>query len=137
MTKETQPCQKMLMMTSYWKIVMPFLFFWFTANLEQSKSWILEAWSVRHTFINCNLLSYKNWNQNYKISNTAFILLLWVKVLFFKQMLILQKKNQKTKADISKLVLVLKGIFSETRYVCVLKYQIRVNCSRKMNMKQW
>ena len=56
-------------------------------------------------------------------------------------MLILQKKKKKKKkkkkADNSKLVLVLKGIFSETRYVCVLKYQIRVNYSRKMNIKQW
>ena len=37
--------------------------------------------------INSNLLSYKNWKQNYKISNTAPTLYLWVKVVF------LPKKN--------------------------------------------
>ena len=35
-----------------------------------------------YIFINSNLLSHKNWKQNYKISNTALTLLLWVKVLF-------------------------------------------------------
>ena len=34
-------------------------------------------------FSNSNLLSYKNWKQNIKISNTALTLLLWVKVLFW------------------------------------------------------
>ena len=33
-------------------------------------------------FSNNNFLSYKNWKQNLKISNTALTLLLWVKVLF-------------------------------------------------------
>ena len=33
-------------------------------------------------FINSNLLSYENWRQNKKVSNTALTLLLWVKVLF-------------------------------------------------------
>ena len=33
------------------------------------------------TFINSSFLSYKNWEQNWKISNTALTLLLWVKVL--------------------------------------------------------
>ena len=64
--------------------------------------------------INSNLLSYKNWKQNKKISNTSLILLLWVKVL------LLTKKS----ADISKIrrVLVLKSIFSKTRYRCILTY---------------
>ena len=35
-----------------------------------------------YIFNNSNLLSCKNWKQNYKISNTALTLLLWVKVLF-------------------------------------------------------
>ena len=46
-----------------------------------------------YIFINSNLLSYKNWQQNLKISNTALILLLWVKVLFLtKYTSFLQKK---------------------------------------------
>ena len=32
--------------------------------------------------INVNLLSYKKWKQEWKISNTGLILLPWVKVLF-------------------------------------------------------
>ena len=51
-------------------------------------------------FINSNLLFYKNWIKNYKISNTALAptqllstLLLWVKVQFFpKSADFLQKK---------------------------------------------
>ena len=35
-----------------------------------------------YIFSNSNRLSCKNWKQNYKISNTALTLLLWVKVLF-------------------------------------------------------
>ena len=35
-----------------------------------------------YVFSNSNLVSYKNWKQNLKISNTALTLLLWVKVLF-------------------------------------------------------
>ena len=36
-----------------------------------------------YVFSNSNLLSYKNWKQNWKISNTALTILLWVKVLFW------------------------------------------------------
>ena len=36
-----------------------------------------------YIFINSKLLSYENWKQNLKISNTAVTLLLWVKALFF------------------------------------------------------
>ena len=67
--------------------------------------------------INSNFLSYKTWNQNQKISYTALILLLWVKV-----MVIFLQKN----ANISKIkgILVLESILSKTTYVCVLTYQI-------------
>ena len=33
-----------------------------------------------YVFINNNLLSYKNWKENWKISNTGLTLLLWAKV---------------------------------------------------------
>ena len=69
-----------------------------------------------YIFINNNLLSYKNWKQNYKISNTALILLHWVKVLFLpKNADFLQKK--KKKAGKIKGVLVVKGMY-------VLTYQV-------------
>ena len=35
-----------------------------------------------YIFINSNLSSYKNRKQNQKISNTAFTLLFWVKLLY-------------------------------------------------------
>ena len=75
-----------------------------------------------YIFVSRNLLSYKNWKQNYKIFNTTLTLLLWVKVLFLPKNAEFLQKN----ADISKVkrALVLKGIFSETTYVCVLMYQI-------------
>ena len=48
-----------------------------------------------YIFINSNLLFYKIWKQNYKISNTALTLLLWVPFLlkyhFCPKMLFLQK----------------------------------------------
>ena len=33
-----------------------------------------------YVFINNNLLSYKNWKENWKISNTGLTLLLWAMV---------------------------------------------------------
>ena len=77
-----------------------------------------------YIYIKSNFLFYKNWRQNKKISNTAVTLLLWVKVLvlFLLKSAIFFSKN----ADISKIKrdLVLKGIFCDTTYVCVLTYQI-------------
>ena len=52
-----------------------------------------------YVFINSNLLSYKNWKQNQKISNTTLTLLLWVKVQFSLKNADFLQKN----ADISKL----------------------------------
>ena len=56
--------------------------FWFMANLEQSGHRIPDAQSVKHIFINSNLLSYKNLKTELKISNTALTTILWVKLLF-------------------------------------------------------
>ena len=74
--------------------------------------------------INNNLLSYKTWKQKLKIFNIAFILLLWVKVLFLPKNVDFFEKN----ADISKIkeVLVLKDIFF-WNYICVslhTKFQV-------------
>ena len=97
-------------------------FFNFMANLEQSGSRILDAVCKSYVFINSNILSYKNWKQNSKISNTFFTLLLWLKVLFLPKNAAFLQKN----ADISKIkgALVLTDIFSGTTYVCVLTCQI-------------
>ena len=75
-----------------------------------------------YIFINSNLSSFKNWKQNWNINNTAFTLWLWVKVLFLQKIADFFQEN----AGISKIkkALVLKGIFSETTYVCVLTCQI-------------
>ena len=75
-----------------------------------------------YIFIRNNLLSYKIWKQNWKISNIALTLLLWVKVLFSPKNAVLLQEN----ADIGKIkkALVLKAMLSETSYVCILRYQI-------------
>ena len=52
-----------------------------------------------YVFSNSNLLSYKNWKQNYKIFNAALTLLLWVQVLFWAKNAIFLQKN----AEISKI----------------------------------
>ena len=59
--------------------------------------------------INNNLLSYKTWKQKLKIFNIAFILLLWVKVVFLPKNADFFVKN----VDISKIkeILVLKDTF--------------------------
>ena len=66
---------------------------------------------------NSNPLFYKNWKQNYKICNTALILLFWVKVLFLQTNADFLQKS----ADISKVerILVPKDIFSKNKK-CVL-----------------
>ena len=56
---------------------------------------------------------------------TVLTLLLWVKVLFLWKNADFLQKN----ADISKIktALVLKGIFSKIKYVCLLTYQFQVS----------
>ena len=49
-----------------------------------------------YIFINNNFLSSKNWKQNWKESNTALTILLWVKVLFLLIKLIFGKKMVKS-----------------------------------------
>ena len=73
-----------------------------------------------YIFIKSNILSCKI-IKKIKISNTALILLVCVKVLFLQKTAGFLHKN----ADISKVkrVLVIKNIFSETKCVCVLTYQ--------------
>ena len=85
-------------------------------NLEQSRSGIPNALSVILIFLLIvTFYITKTESRTKNTSNTALILLLWVKVLF------LQKD-----AEISKIgrVLVLNVIFSETKYMCLLTYQI-------------
>ena len=76
-----------------------------------------------YIFINSNLLSYKNGKQ-LKNCNIALTLLLWVKVLFWSKNGDFLQEN----TGISKIkrVLVLKGMFSETKYMCVLTCQISI-----------
>ena len=75
-----------------------------------------------YIFIDSNLLSYKNWKQNKKISNTAILLLIWVKFLVLKKNAnFLQKIDEISKIREG---LVLEGILFETTYVCVFTYQM-------------
>ena len=52
-----------------------------------------------YIFGNSNLFSYKNWKQNWKISNTVLALLVWVKVFFWTKNPDFLQKNP----DISKI----------------------------------
>ena len=105
------PCQKSAMQLS---------FFQFLAILEQSGTRIPNAES--YVLINNNPLSYKNRKENQKVSNTAINYALSKGTSFAKKNPEFLEKN----ADISKIkeILVLKGIFSETNYGCVLTCQI-------------
>ena len=93
---------------------------------ECGATWKLDSGRITckiSIFINSKVLSYKNWKQNWNISNTVLTLLIWAKVLFLpKNAYFLQNK----KTEISKInrALIQKGIFSETTYVCVLMFQI-------------
>ena len=86
-------------MKSCQKIVTSLSFSGFLANLEQSVGRIPDTEPVKvNVFNKSNLLSYKIWKHNYKISNTALTLLLWVKVLFWtKNANFLQKDADITK----------------------------------------
>ena len=82
-------------------------------RIPESGSMDSKTYVFINIFISFSKLLYcKNWKQNWKVPKTALILLLWV---FFA-------KN----ADISKIkgILVLKGIFPETKYVCIDAYQM-------------
>ena len=63
---------------------MPLSFFKFLAIWNNPEAQLrTHGLCKTYIFINSNLLSYKNWKKNYKIFNTAPILVLWVKVLLF------------------------------------------------------
>ena len=70
-----------------------------------------------YIFVNSNPLSYKNWKQN-----SSHTTALRKGIIFGKKCWFFVKIN----ADISTIeeVMLLKGIFSETTYVCVVTYQI-------------
>ena len=61
-----------------------------------------------YIFINSNLLPYRSWKQNWKISNTALILLFWVKVLFLQKKcwFLPKKKPTKMMTEVSSIILI-------------------------------
>ena len=75
--------------------------------------WLGTVWKLdsrymfcsSYIFINYNLLSYKNRNENYKNSKTGFIILLWVKLLFLQKQcwFFAQKKKKKKMLTLAKL----------------------------------
>ena len=92
------------------------------ADLEKSRTQIPDVWFMILTFSLAATFYLTKRENKTKICNTALILLLSTRVLCFIKLMIFLQKN----VDISKInrVLVLKGIFSETKYSCVLTYQI-------------
>ena len=75
-----------------------------------------------YIFVNSSFWYCETWKQNKRTSNTASILLFWVKVLFLSKKSWFLAKN----ADTSKIkqIVVLKGICSKNKCVCELTYQI-------------
>ena len=88
-------------------------------DLEQSGSRILDVWSVKLTLSLTLIFCLTKTENRSSKSLTALIhtIALSKGTIFDKKMLSFCKSN----ADISKIkgVVVLKGIFSETAYVCV------------------
>ena len=85
-------------MSAYCDIIVFFLIYGQFVAIQKpdSKCMVYKT----YIFINSNLLSYKTWKQNYKISNIALILLLSkLKVLFLPKNADFLQKN----TDISKL----------------------------------
>ena len=70
-----------------------------------------------YNFLISILLSYINWKQNLKLSNTALTILVWVKILFLPKNCYFLLKNvgiSKIKTDF-----LLKGIFSEDSSIII------------------
>ena len=127
MTRETKQSQKNLTVTSCRKIVTSLPFFQFTANLEQSRSRILDVktYMLKLTFSSIATF-YLTKIENRAKRSLTLLLLLWVKVLFWPKNADFLQKN----AYISNIkeALVLTDVFSVTKYESVLTCQIRV-CS--------
>ena len=85
-------------------------------NLEQSRSRVLDVWFVKPTLL---LIIAFCLSKTGKLSSRAIALSKGT--LFAKNVLIFCKNNNIRKIEG---VLLLKGIFSETTYVCVLTYQV-------------
>ena len=102
------------------------IIFQFMANWEQSGSWILDAQSVKIKFLlKATFYLINTGNRTKKTSNTALTLLLRVKVSFLpKNSDFLQINTDFSKI---KMALVLIGIFSEAKYVCVLTTKFHVS----------
>ena len=69
-------------------------------------------------------MSYKNWKQNWKISNTALTLLFWVQVLFWPKRADFFPKKVLTLAKLRRFfykTCKIYVVFSETTYLCVFK----------------
>ena len=86
------------------------------ANLGQSRCQVLDVWFVKPTLL---LIIAFYLTETEKLSSRA--LALGKDTVFAKNMLIFCKNNNIRKIEE---VSVLKDIFSETTYVCVLTYQI-------------
>ena len=80
-------------------------------NLQASASQILDVWFIKLTFLLIVIFYLTKPEKRVKISNTASILLLWVKVPFLPENVdFLQKQKQNKTNSKIKGVLVLKGI---------------------------
>ena len=116
--KENTTTLKKITMTSCRQIVTSLSFFQFMANLEQSRSRSIKGtYSLIVTFY---FIKTENRQNSF---NTAFTLLLWVKVLFLTKNVNFLQKNANN-SEINRVLVLIKDIFYVTIYVFVLMYQV-------------
>ena len=119
---------KSLMMTSWQSIVMSMFFFQFMVNLQPPGSSMPDAWSIKLTF---------SLTITFHLTKTETRTKKSLKVLFLpKNEILFLPKNPNflaKYADTSKIkgVLVLKRIFSKTRYVKFQDSSVIVTCFRQ------
>ena len=93
MTTSKKKKKKKKTIKSFWQIVTPQSF---PTYGPFAVIWKPESGRMVYKiyiFINSDFLRYETWKQNWEISNTAQILLLWVKVLFLPENADLLQKN--------------------------------------------
>ena len=122
LTRETQQCQKNLVVTSRRQIMTSSSLLQKMADLEQSRARIPKAWSISPTFslIETFYLT-KTENRTKKFVIQLSYYCFWLKVLFCQKMAFFCKKKKKKEANISKIneILVGKKVYFLKLNICV------------------
>ena len=115
------PLKHFLLWAYVYVDVISFVTFQLIANLEESVSCILDAWSKVLNSLFVSAFSNKNWKIELKIFETVSHITLSHGTIFTLKYWVFAKK-----ADFNRLkgFLAIEGIFLETTHICILTYQI-------------